>query len=120
MAYPTFPDYPEFLVDNYKLQPADNVDRTEFEDGYVKQDPLNTRQRYEVPVQYRLHTQAEQLAFESWRRQALRSGALHFEWYDPVYHELRRARIVGGTVEYTPLTDRFDEWTVSFSLEYWV
>ena len=119
MAYPVFPDYAEFLLDDYQIDPVTNIDRTEFEDGYIKQDPINSRQRYRSPVRYRLHTLAEQLAFETWRVSDLRFGALWFQWYDPVYHVERRARIEQGKLDYTPLTDRFDEWTVAFTIEYW-
>ncbi len=119
MTYTSFPDYAEFLMDGFQEQVNPSVIRTDFEDGYSKQDAPNSQQAVTVPVRYRLQTAQRKHDFEQWRQVDLRLGMLWFEWIDPSNGLARRARIVKGAVTYTPQTDRFDEWQASFSLEYW-
>ena len=118
MAYTTFPAYAQFLMDGYGVEPFDGIERSEMEDGYVQQGPANSRTRYEAEVAYRLHSTAERDSFEAWRV-ANGRGSLHFAWPDPADGVTKRARILGGKVRYQPLTKtRVDEWTVSFTVEY--
>lgn len=123
MAYTTFPDYAQFLLDGYRLSAGGGVDRDEMEDGYIHQVPSNSATRYEVPLTYRLRSQAAKDAFEAWRRDDLANGALHFAWVDPRYRSnppTRRARIVKGEVVYQPMNAGLEDWTASFVLEYFV
>ena len=119
MAYTSFPAYAQFVMDGYAIEPDDNVQRDEMEDGYIQQAPANSRTRYEQAVTYRLFSNADRDAFEAWRVGNGR-GALHFSWPDPADGVTKRARIVGGKVRYAPLTKtRVDEWLVSFAVEYY-
>lgn len=123
--YSAFPEYAQVMLDNFELQPAPNVERTEFDDGFIGQAPRNSLTRYELQLTYRLSSAGHKIAFETWRRETLRDGALHFAWVqpthpaDPDFAVPRRARIVGGKVTYKPLTDRFDDWSASMTLEFW-
>jgi len=122
MAYTTFPAYAQHLLNGYQLAAAASVARTEMDDGYIQQTPTQSMVRYEVELSYRLDSAARQVAFERWRREDLRAGALYFAWTDVADFTgdtQRRARIVKGEVVYKLLTDRFDEWMVSFKLEYY-
>ncbi len=122
MAYSSFPAYAQVLLDGFAQHATAAVQRDEMEDGYVHQAPANSLTRYEHPLVYRLASLADKTAFEDWRRITLANGALHFEWSDPVDPlglTLRRARIVKGEVTYKPVTNRFDDWQASFTLEYW-
>lgn len=122
MAYSTFPAYAQVLLDNFEQRPSSNVGRSEMEDGYVHQAPANSLSRYEQPMVYRLDSLARKNAFEDWRRYTLAGGALWFEWTDPadpLGTTRRRARFVKGDVSYKPVTNRFDDWQASFTLEYW-
>lgn len=122
MAYSTFPAYAQVLLDNFELRTSANVQRSEMEDGYVHQAPANSLSRYEQPLVYRLDSLARKNAFEAWRRHTLSNGAQWFEWpdpTDPLGATRRRARIVKGEVNYKPVTNRFDDWQASFTLEYW-
>lgn len=122
MAYTQFPAYAQFLLDGYTAKSGSALERTEMADGYIEQTPRNTRARTERMVTYRLGSLADRNAFEAWRREALSDGALHFAWPvpdDPTGATLRRARIVGGEVTYTALTNRLDDFTAAFTVEYW-
>ena len=122
MAYSTFPDYAQVLLDNFEQRATANVQRSEMEDGYVHQAPANSLSRYELPLMYRLDSLAHKTAFEAWRRNTLANGALWFAWTDPadpLGATQRRVRIVKGEVTYKPVTNRFDDWQASFTLEYW-
>jgi len=122
MAFTTFPTYAQWLLDGYQVAPTGGVERTEMDDGYVHQAPIQSLSRYEQPLTYRLASLADMEAFETWRRVDLRNGALYFAWPDVAYPsgtKVRRARIMEGKVIYKLLTDRMDEWTVAFNLEYY-
>lgn len=122
MAYSSFPHYAQVLLDSFSVKTTAAVQRDEMEDGYVHQAPANSLTRYELSLVYRLQSLADKTAFEAWRRVTLANGALHFEWSDPadpLGQTLRRARIVKGEVSYKPVTNRFDDWQASFTLEYW-
>lgn len=122
MAFTTFPAYAQWVLDGYQVAPASGVDRIEMDDGFIQQAPKQSLARYEIPLTYRLVSMADKQAFEAWRRQDLRQGALHFVWPDVSDYTgatMRRARIVGGTVVYKPLTTRLDDWTAAFTLEYY-
>lgn len=122
MAYSSFPPYAQVLLDAFEQRATANVQRDEMEDGFVHQAPANSLTRYELPLVYRLASLTHKNAFEAWRRVTLANGALHFEWSDPadpLGATLYRARIVKGEVSYKPVTSRFDDWQVSFTLEYW-
>jgi hypothetical protein len=121
MAYTRFPAYAQWLTDDYAVTSGGDLNRDEMEDGYIQQSPKTSLGRHEIKLTYRL-AGAGREAFETWRRVDLANGARYFAWpdvADPSGATLRRARIVAGQVEYKALTDRGDEWTASFTLEYW-
>lgn len=122
MAYTTFPAYAQFLLDGYGIKAGGGVSRDEMDDGYTQQQPKLSRTLVTVPLTYRLTSLEDQESFERWRRDDLANGSLFFAWPDPrpsVLQVVRRARIVKGDVEYEPLTNRMDDWTVAFTLEYY-
>jgi len=124
MAYTTFPAYAQLVLDNaWQTSASGGVARTEMDDGFIEQASVQSHARYEVELAYRLFSQADKDRFEAWRRNDLRLGALYFAWIDPedaTGATLRRARIVNGAVRYQALSNRFDEYLASFTLEYWV
>lgn len=123
MAYTQFPNYAQLVFESdYTVRPVGGVERTEMEDGFIEQVPIQSLTRYETELNYRLDSQARKLEFEAWRVKDLAMGTRFFAWpdvEDPSGGTLRRARIVGGSVTYKALTERLDEYSVSFSLEYW-
>lgn len=122
MAYTEFPAYAQLILDGYAERAGGGVQRDEMEDGFVHQAPTNSLSRYERSLTYRLadvFRPGAKTAFEHWRRHDLRNGALHFDWLDPADGQRRRIRIVGGEVEYEPLTNLLDDWSASFTIEYW-
>ena len=119
--YADFPAYAVVLLDGFEQKAAGNVQRSQMEDGYVHQAPAHSLTRYEQPLTYRLPSTALKDSFEAWRA-SNGNGALFFRWPDPVDPTgatTRRARILNGEVSYKPLTRRLDDWSVSFTLEYW-
>lgn len=121
--YTTFPSYAQFLLDGFTEQAGNELERTQMADGYIEQAPGNSRSRTERNVTYRLASLQEKAAFDLWRRIDLRDGALHFAWplpEDPMGATVVRARIVTGKVTYTALTNRLDEYSAAFTVEYWI
>lgn len=122
MAYTRFPAYAQLILDDYSPRSAGGVERTEMEDGFIEQAPVQSLARYEVDLTYRLEGLERKREFEAWRAKDLRLGALFFAWpdvEDPSGATLRRARIVSGAVAYKALTNRLDDFLVSFTLEFW-
>jgi hypothetical protein len=123
MAYTTFPVYAQLVLDDgYQPSAGGGIARTEMDDGFIEQARIQSRARYEVELAYRLCSQADKDAFETWRREDLLLGSSYFAWPDPedsTGATLRRARIVNGAVRYQALSNRFDEYLASFALEYW-
>jgi hypothetical protein len=123
MAYTTFPTFAQLLLDDgYHPSAGGGVERTEMDDGFIEQRAVQSLARYEIELAYRLTSQADKDDFERWRREDLRLGSLYFAWpdpQDPSGATLRRARIVNGVAKYEALSNRFDEYRVTFTLEYW-
>lgn len=122
MAYTTFPDYAQLLLDDTQLQAMPGVERTEMDDGFIAQVPVQTLTRYEVTLTYRLSCPEALEAFEQWRSVDLAQGARYFAWpdiYDPSGTAVRRARIVNGAVTYKLLDRLLENHSVSFTLEFW-
>lgn len=122
MAAAVFPAEAQWLADDFAVKAGGGVLRDTMEDGHVQQTPLASLARYELACTYRLPSAAARQRFEAWRADTLRNGALAFVWPDP--HDwtgttLRRARIVDGTVEYKAQSNRLDDFTVTFTLEFW-
>lgn len=119
MTMPTFPAYAQFVRDGFKPKREKNALRTPFEDGYSKQDPINSRRLTSTSVKYLLRSSENRAAWDAWVEQELRFGTSWFAWTDPLDGNVKRARIRDGEVEYEPLTNRFDEWAATFIIEYW-
>jgi len=122
MAYTTFPEYAQFLTDDNQVAAAGGIERTEMDDGFITQTPIQSLARYELALTYRLMSRDDMESFEQWRRVDLALGALYFAWpdpYDPTGATLRRARIVNGAVTYKPLNTLLEDFTATFTLEYW-
>lgn len=120
----TFPSYPTLNFSGHTYSPQVAVQRTQFEDGAVRQHMYVSRNLVRRRVEYTLCDADDFLQFRFWVRDDLRRGALWFMWRDPLREkegstELTRARIVEGKVEYTPLEATLGMWTASFELEHW-
>jgi len=122
MAYTTFPAYAQFLLDDYQLAAGGGIERTDMDDGFIAQTPIQSLARYEVTLTYRLRSREDMDAFERWRSIDLVLGARYFAWpdvYDTTGTTMRRARIVNGAVTYKALNSLLEDYSVSFTLEYW-
>jgi len=119
MPVPTFPAYAQFVRDGFEPEREANALRTPFEDGYVKQDPVNSRRLTSTSIKYLLRTMADKAAFDAWVEQDLRFGTYWFNWVNPETLATVRARIREGKVKYQPLTNRLDEWAATFTIEFW-
>jgi phage-related protein len=121
MAYTTFPSYAQHLLDDTQLQATPGVERTQMDDGFIAQAPTQTLTRYEVTLTYRLRSRDDLDAFERWRSVDLAQGARYFAWpdiFDP-NGAIRRARIVNGTAVYKPLDKLMENYSATFTLEFW-
>jgi len=119
MTTPIFPSYAQFVLDGFKPKREKNTNRTPFDDGSIKQDPVNSRRVTSTSVKYLLRTPADKAAFDQWVELSLRFGAYWFVWTNPETSTITRARIRDGEVEYEALTSRMDEWAATFTIEFW-
>jgi hypothetical protein len=115
MTMPVFPTYAVLLAQNISVAPATNAQRSEFESGHIRQVPINTLERTEITVSYKLCGQDDYQAFREWVRL---NGAQWFLWQNPDKYQQTRGRIVKGEVRYTPSTKNLSHWQASMTIEH--
>lgn len=101
MTIQTLPDYAVVLLEGYSERLVPALLRSDFEDGYVRQDAPISRRRIERNVRFKLCSLEDLQAFKCWIRDDLRNGALWWEMFDPVEQRTMRCRIKGGEVTFT-------------------
>lgn len=119
-----FPTYPTLVFDGHTFSPQVAVQRTQFEDGAVRQHMYTSRNLVRRRVRYTLCNSDDFHSFRDWVRDELKRGALWFMWPCPVKQrdgstQPIRARIVEGKVEYAPLEASLNMWTMDFEIEHW-
>jgi hypothetical protein len=97
----TLPDYATILLEGYRERVVPALLRSEFEDGYVRQDAPISRRRVERDVRIRLCGLEALQQFKCWLRDDLRNGAAWWTMYDPVEQKDVRCRFVGGDLTFT-------------------
>jgi hypothetical protein len=124
MAITTFPDYASLQFEGHSYEPQQIVQRTQFEDGSVRQHMYASRNLVRRQVRYTLCTAGDFKSFRDWVRDDLCRGARWFMWNDPVKERegstgLVRARIVDGQVKFSPFEESLGVWFADFTIEHW-
>ena len=123
MAIQALPSYVQLLLEGYSEAIVPPLLRSEFDDGYVRQDAQISRRRIERSSTLRICSVEDLQAFKCWLRDDLRNGALWFTYYDPVEQRTLRARFVSGEMRFVPrarvLADTTNIWTATCAIESW-
>ncbi len=116
----TFPTYAILLREGFKVQRASAVKRTEFEDGFSKQQRRWSRVLVARPVVYGFSSKTDYQNFITWFNTQINRGADWFDWTDPTSETAVQARIVGGLLEEeVPFEPTLQKWSVKFTIEAW-
>lgn len=124
MTVPVFPSYAVLAFEGHAYEPQMAVQRTQYEDGAVRQNMMVSRNLVRRPVKYTLCSADDFKSFREWVRDDLARGARWFMWRDPVKErqgstDLVRARIVNGDVKYAPIEASLGRWTLDAVVEHW-
>lgn len=119
-----FPGYPALVFNGHDYSPQVAVQRTQFEDGAVRQHMTVSRNLVRRRVRYTLCNSDDFKTFRDWVRDDLKRGALWFMWPCPIKQrdgsaQPIRARIVDGQVNYRPLDATLNAWEMDFEIEHW-
>ena len=112
-----WPDYARIVAPGYGLGVANDVERTPWDDGYVRQARIytETQDRREVRA---IVPSANVVTFRTW----LKANAhAFFAWTDPQDGTSRQARVVGGyggvSLIQTAVAGSAPIWEARFTLE---
>jgi hypothetical protein len=123
MAIQSLPSYATIVLEGYSESLAPAMHRSEFEDGYVRQDAKITRRRVVRSAKMRICTVEDVRDFKCWMRDSLRNGALWWLYKDPVEGRELRARFVNGNVTFKPMSQvregSANIWTADCEIESW-
>lgn len=122
MPIQNLPSYVSVILDGYKEKIEPTMLRTEFDDGYVRQDAKISRRRIVRSVRLRLCSVQQVRDFKCWLRDNIGNGAYWFNFFDHTEGRTMRARIVNGDVEIMPtqqLSDGLNVWLVDCEFESW-
>jgi hypothetical protein len=124
MPITTFPSFVELQFEGHAYEPQPIVQRTQFEDGAVRQHTYASRNLVRRPVRYTICNAGDFKAFRDWVRDDLCRGARWFMWNDPLKEREGspgpvRARIVDGLVKYSPFEESLGIWFADLTIEHW-
>jgi hypothetical protein len=123
MAIQSLPGYATLLLSGYAEKLTPSMLRTEFDDGYIRQDARVSRRRISRRATRRLCSLDAVRDFKCWLRDSLGNGALWFTYADPVEGRQLRARFVNGEFTFTPTAQVQSEganvWTAACEIESW-
>lgn len=124
MPITTMPDFAVLVFNGHNYEPQPAVQRTQFEDGSVRQHMLASRNLVRRRLTFTLCTAGDFQSFRNWVRDDLARGARWFMWRDPVKeregsNDMVRARIVNGDVKYAPLEASLGQWAAEMTIEHW-
>jgi len=123
MSVPALPDYAIILLEGYSERVVPALLRTDFEDGYVRQDSPITRRRIERNARIKLCSLEYLQQFKCWLRDDLRNGASWWTMYDPVEQKTVRCRFKGGELSFTTprqvMASGVGVWFAEATIESW-
>ena len=101
MTISSLPSYATVLLDGYRERVVPALLRSDFEDGYARQDAPISRRRIERSARIKICSLEDLQAFKCWLRDDLRNGAAWWTMYDPVEQKTVRCRFKDGDVSFT-------------------
>lgn len=124
MTTPALPSYATILLDGYSEQIVPALLRSDFEDGFTRQDSPIQKRRIERSVRIRLCSLEDLRDFKCWLRDELRNGALWWTFYDAVEGQTVRARFKGGDMRFSTSRQIFSGtpavWIAECVIESWL
>ena len=114
-----FPDYADIIAGGYGLGRDPDVERTNFEDGFIVQEKRFTSALRTRQVRGLLQSDADLLRFKAW---AETEAHTWFAWTDTEDGVSRQVRVRGGQggISYVARTVRNRRrWEISLVLEGW-
>lgn len=123
MTIQTLPAYAQIIFDGYseKIEPA--MLRSEFDDGYIRQEAKASRRRIVRDATLKLCSLEDLQDFKCWLRDDLNNAARWFLMFDHVEQRNVRCRFVEGTIQFTPRTQvqaaARNVWLADCSIESW-
>lgn len=119
MTTPTFPSYAKLISKGFGHDRPSALQRTQAENGFVKQAKVKSRVLVARNVVYAIDTLSDYNSFMAWYRDDINYGATWFDWTDPVDSTTKSSRIVDGTLKDTPLNGALIRWEISMRIETW-
>ena len=123
MAIQQLPSYVTVLFDNYSESITPALLRTDFDDGYTRQDSPVSRRAIVRTALLKLCSLQDLRDFKCWLRDSLNNGARWFEMYDIVEGRTLRARFVSGAFKFPPRAQLQSAsaglWTAECQIESW-
>lgn len=123
MPIQTLPAYARLLFEGYSEEIDPPMSRTEFEDGYIRQDAKISRRRIVRSASLKLCSLEELQQFKCWLRDDLGNGAWWFLMYDVVEQRNLRCRFVSGSFRFTPRSQVQSQvgnvWVADCEIESW-
>lgn len=116
-----FPSIGRLQLEGFSETPDSGLERSEFENGAVKQTETISRGLLSLPVVY-LFSAAEMATWRTFWRDTLHRGSDWFNWNDPRVGEARLTRIVGGAYQADAFTESDGaplSWRVAMRFEQW-
>lgn len=114
----TWPDYARVVAPDYGVREAETTERTQFEDGGLRQARAFTNAFTIRQIVAVLDNDADRIRFRTW---AASHAHEWFSWADPDDGVLRRVRVVGGAggIDYRAVVSpsRTRNWRARLTLE---
>lgn len=115
---PALPSYVKILRGGFSEEPESALLRTDMETGPPKQALVKSRIMVSRPVELRIETLANYLAFKVWFRDTIHRGADWFDMIDPLDGTTRSTRFQGGKYTAAPASGK-RLWTIKTTFETW-
>lgn len=115
---PALPAYVTVLFPGYAEEFDPRANRTQMEDGFVKQATHASRVLVARPVDLLIKSKADYDAFRTWYENDIgRVG--FFDFTDPRDAVVKQARFEGGKIAPRPTRKDMERWTVGCRIETW-
>lgn len=116
MAAIAFPNIGILTTNGFSETSDPNIIRTQTESGFAKQAKRSAVSLVRRTVNY-VFTEAEYATFKTFFYDTSANGTLFFDWDDPVTGTTIEVRVTEGNYQMTPLTSRFNHYSVQMTLE---
>ena len=114
-----WPDYAHVVAPELVSSQDNDVERTPFDDGLIRQEKRYNSALLTWQVEALLDSDEDKTRFEGWARE---NAHIWFAWTDPATGERRNVSVRGGAggVEYrSRVYAAQQQWTASMTLEGW-